>query len=140
MDSINFEELMKTAAKAYAVLKQSGLSEPLKDGALKFTNWFSSLFTRKIHKEKVALMEQLLADAESLKMLQLELEAQAEENENLKKEISQKQKEYSKLRNNPEFEAIFTNVNSSPITVVGSQFSTKNGSITIGHTINESKR
>ncbi len=137
MEPTNFEELIKTAGEAYAVLKQSGLTKPLKEGALKFTNWFGSLFTRKLHKEKIILMEQLKADKETLKMLQLEVEAQAEENEILKQEISQNQNEFNKLRKNPEFAPIFNIANSKLKNVVNAPISNVTGNINIGDTYNK---
>lgn len=137
MEPINFEELVKTASEAYAVLRQTGLTKPLKDGAAKFTNWFGNLFTRKLHKEKIVLMEQLSADEEALKMLRLELEAQADENEMLKQEISQNQKEYNKLRNNPEFATIYNFANSKLKNVVNGTITNVTGNIHIGDILNK---
>ena len=136
MDSLNIEELTKTAGEAYAVLKQSGLTKPLKEGTLKFTNWFGSLFTRKLHKEQIILMEQLKADKEALKMLQLEVETQAEENEILKQEISHNQNEFNKLRNNPEFAPIFNIANSKLKNVINAPITNVTGNINIGDTYN----
>ena len=137
MDPINFEELVKNAGEAYAVLKQTGLTQPLKDAALKFTNWFGGLFKRKLHKEKIALMEQLCANDEALSMLRLELEAQAEENEILKQEISQNQKEYNLIRNNPEFAPILNIANSKLKNIINAPISNVTGNINIGDTYNK---
>ncbi len=82
-------------------------------------------------------MEQLTADEETLKMLQLELEAQTEENEILKQEISQKQKEYSEFRNNPEFAPIFNIANSALKNVVNAPISNVTGNINIGDIYNK---
>ncbi len=137
MEPINFEELVKTAAEAYAVLKQTGITKPLKDGAMKFTNWFGGLFTRKLHKEKIVLMEQLSADEEVLKMLRLELEAQTEENEILKQEINQNKEEYCELRNKPEYAPIFKITNSRLKNVVNAPISNVTGNIAIGDVFNK---
>lgn len=137
MDSIDFKELVENASEAYAVLKQTGLTKPLKDGATKFTNWFGGLFTSKLHKEKIVLMEQLSADEEALKMLQLELEAQTEENEILQQEISQNQKEFSEIRNNPEYTSIFNIANSSLKNVVNAPITNVTGNINIGDVYNK---
>lgn len=132
MDAINFEELLKAANEAYAVLRQTELSKPIMEGVKKFSNWFSSLFTRKLHKEKIALMEQLSANEDALKILQLELEAQVEENEALKEEIIQNLSEYNIIRKNPDFSS-FTNIaNSSLKNVVNAPISHVAGNINIG--------
>lgn len=137
MDSINFEELVKNAGEAYAVLKQTGLAQPLKDAAIKFTNWFGGLFQRKLHKEKIALMEQLSANEEALKMLQLELESQAAESEIFRQEIIQNQKEYVLFRNNPEFEPMLNIANSKLKNIVNAPISNVIGNINIGDTYNK---
>lgn len=137
MDPINFEELIKNANEAYALLGQTGLAKPLKDAALKFTSWFGGLFKRKLHKEKIALMEQLSANDESLNMLKLELEALADENEILKQEIKQNQKDYYEIRNKPEYAPIFKISNSSLKNVVNAPISNVTGNINIGDTYNK---
>ena len=137
MDKINYEELVKTASEAYAILKQTGLSQILMEGVKKFTNWFGNLFSRKLHKEKVALMEQLLANEEALKILQLELEAQVEENDGLKKDINQHLDEYRKVRNNPEYESIINIANSTLKNVVNAPISVVTGNVNIGDIYNK---
>lgn len=137
MEPIKFEETIKTAGEAYAILKQTSLAKPIKDGALQFTKWFGELFTRKLHKEKIALMEQLSANEEVIKMLQLELEVQAEENETLKQEINQKLKEYRQLKNSPDYPEKFSIANSYQKNVVNAPISNITGNITIGDVHNK---
>ena len=81
---------MDNAKDAYSFAKDTGLEKPLIDVSKGFIKWFGGLFTRKAHKERVKLMEELKASENDLVMLKSELEVQIEENENLKNKFQEK--------------------------------------------------
>lgn len=134
---IDYAELVKTASEAYAVLQQTGLNKTLKEGTTKFTNWFEGLFTSRLHKEKIILMEQLSADGKALKMLQLELEMQNEENKGLQQEVRQRQQEFNEIRNNPDYTSILNIASSRLKNVVNAPITNVTGNINIGDVYNK---
>lgn len=132
MESIDYKELVEEAGEAYALLKQTGLSKPLKDAAMKFTKWFGSLFNRKYHKEKIKLLEKLEIKAEEMDALKVELEVMASENESLNQEIIQKLKEYNDIKTNSENSSNIKLAHSTMKNIVNAPITNVSGNINIG--------
>jgi hypothetical protein len=132
MESNDYKELLEEAGEAYALLKQTGLSKPLKDAATKFTKWFGSLFTRKYHKEKIVLLENLKIKGEEMNALKIELEVMASENESLKQEMIQKLKEYNDVKTNSENSSNIKLAHSTMKNIVNAPITNVSGNISIG--------
>jgi hypothetical protein len=110
-------KVIENAKDAYSFVKENGLAEPLVNSAKTFIKWFSGLFTRKSHINRLKLMEDQKAMENDISMLSDELLALIEENEKRKVEFQKKIDDIERAKGNEPNQAAVEIIHSKNVIV-----------------------